>query len=395
MKRLLIAGGSHSDIPLIQAAQKLGWHVITSGNRKEDIGHRHSDECHLEDFSDAEAMLGLARRLRIDAICSSANDFSVISSAYVAERLGLPGFDSHATTLDLHHKDRFRAIARRLGLPCPKTLAFGIEERDAIDVQNLAFPLIVKPIDLTGGKGIAKVEDGAALSLAIDRAFAISRAKRIVIEEFFQGTLHSYSSIIQNGRVVFEYADDEFSYLNPYLVSTSTAPASVAAGVLPGMRKATETLAAGLGLCDGILHAQFLANGDEFRIIEYTRRCPGDFYAVPVRHGTGVDHAGLIVAPCLGIPYGPMESTKQQGYFSRHCVMAAEPGTFAGLVLDPEIQGNVQEIFELKKPGDPMHNHLVDKAAIVFLRYDSAEEMTEKNGRINALVRAGIDPALA
>ena len=116
-QRLLIAGGGHADIPQIKAAKALGYHVITSGNRAADLGHRYADECQLEDFSDRDAMLALAKRLEIDAICASCNDFSAISAAYVAEQLGLPGHDSVEITEAIHHKDRYRELALAHGIP--------------------------------------------------------------------------------------------------------------------------------------------------------------------------------------------------------------------------------------------------------------------------------------
>lgn len=396
MKKILIAGGSHSDIPMIKAAKAAGFHTITSGNRSDDRGHQFSDEVHLEDFSNKEAVLALAKRLEIDAICSSSNDFSLISSAYVAEQLGLPGFDSYETTLTLHHKDRFRQLASQIGLPCPKARSFTAEAPfTPADIDGLSFPLIVKPIDLTGGKGVSQVGKMEDLAVAVKKAFDISRAKRIVIEEFFSGTLHSYSTLIKNQKVVFEYADNEFSFLNPYLVSTSTSPARIEKSILPELRASTEKVARHLKLADGILHAQFLANGRDFIIIEYTRRCPGDFYAIPVQQSTGIDYTQLMLHPCLGVELMPPADFAQKGFYSRHCIMAESAGEIVDIRISDDIKPNIIDSFSLRKPGDHILNHLVDKAGILFLRYSSEEEMVEKNRNINTLVQLVTRPIKA
>ena len=102
---MLIAGGGYADIPLILSAKKLGYYVITTGNRPEELGHFYSDEYHHTDYSDLKAMLTLSKQLKINAICACCNDFSALSSAYVAENLGLPGHDSYETTKIIHHKD--------------------------------------------------------------------------------------------------------------------------------------------------------------------------------------------------------------------------------------------------------------------------------------------------
>ncbi len=104
-KKLLIAGGGHSDIPLIKAGKELGFHVITTGNNKDALGHKYSDEYHYGDFSNKEEILELAKKLKIDAICACSNDFSAITASYVAEKMGLSGHDSYETTLLLHRAE--------------------------------------------------------------------------------------------------------------------------------------------------------------------------------------------------------------------------------------------------------------------------------------------------
>lgn len=386
MKRLLIAGGSHSDIPLIKAAQELDYFVITTGNKPEDLGHVISDQSVMVDFSDKEAMLSLATDLKIDAICSSSNDFSIISSAYVAEKLSLPGFDNFETTTRLHHKDLFRALAIEIDLKRTKSLSFDCSKGDVLDLQDMKFPLIVKPVDLTGGKGITKVDDYNQLLIAIDHALSKSRLGRIVIEEFFEGTLHSYSTYIQDGKVVFDYADNEFSFLNPYLVSTSTSPAFVSDLVLKNMQIETEKLAKALSLVDGILHAQFLASGNEYRIIEYTRRMPGDFYSIPVKISTGFDQAMAVINRCIDAPLTFDTNLQQTKFVSRHCAMASRVGTFSDTVISREITKKILDHFILKKAGDKIRDFMVEKTAIYFLQYESAGEMKNLNKSINQLI---------
>lgn len=391
-KTVLLAGGSHSDIPFIKALQAHGHVVITSGNRAADFGHRYADAVELEDFSDHEAMLALARRLKIDAICPSANDFSMISCAYVAEQMGLPGYDSYDTTLALHHKDRFRELGARIGLNAPRAKHFDTPDMTAADVAGLEFPLIVKPIDLTGGKGVSRVDSIAALPAAVRNAFDISRAKRIVVEEFFSGTLHSYSTLIKDRKIIFDFCDNEFSFLNPYTVTTSTTPAALSPGVRAAIRQETERLAEALHLADGILHGQFLATAEDFRIIEYTRRPPGDLYAIPVEQTTGVNPAELAVRPFLGLPLSAPPASKGSAvYFSRHCLMAGRDGVFQGGRIAPEIEPNIVDRLILAPLGYPVANYLNERLGLFFLKYASQAEMEDKTARIHELISARMD----
>ena len=85
-KKLLILNGSHSEIPLIKSAKSLGFYVITTGNYPKLIGHQYSDEYWFADYSDKGAVLDIAKKLNVDAVCSCANDFGIITASYVSKR---------------------------------------------------------------------------------------------------------------------------------------------------------------------------------------------------------------------------------------------------------------------------------------------------------------------
>ena len=238
--KLLIAGGGYAEIPLIKAAKSLGYYVITSGNRPSELGHAESDEYRCADFSNRDEMLELANSLDIDAICPCCNDFSAITSAYVAEKLGLPGFDSHETTLLLHHKDLYREFALENKIPTPNAKGFSDLASALANIEEFDFPIIIKPVDLTGGKGIAKVQNISESNAALENAFSISKSKRIVVEEFIEGSRHGFSAILKDKKVVFHFTDNEHYYLNPYMVSGASAPAAVDQQVIENLIEQSE-----------------------------------------------------------------------------------------------------------------------------------------------------------
>jgi phosphoribosylamine-glycine ligase len=251
-KRILISGGGYADLPLIRSAKKLGYHVITTGNRPEELGHKESDEYHAADFSDLEAMLELAKQLNIDAICPCSNDFSAISSAYVAECLGLPGHDSYETTKLLHHKDSYREFALTNNIPTPKATGFTDIDSAFSALKSFQLPVMVKPVDLTGGKGISKLEQLSEAKQALQKAFAISKSNRIVVEEFMTGSRHGFSAFIREQKIVFYFSDNEHYYLNPYLVSAASTPTIVPQKIIDILIHQSEKIASLLSLKTGI-----------------------------------------------------------------------------------------------------------------------------------------------
>lgn len=386
-KKLLIAGGGYADIPLIQAAQALGFYVITSGNREEDLGHSYADECCLADFSDKGAMLKLSKALGIDAICASCNDFSALSAAYVAEQMGLPGHDTYDTARIIHHKDLYRSFALENGIPSPHALGFDSVEAALGALEQFKFPVIIKPVDLTGGKGISTVMHVDDARIALEGAFMRSRAKRVVVEEFIEGSRHGLSTFIRDGQVVFHFNDNEHYYVNPYLVSAASVPANTSFDVAEKLCESAEKIVSLLHLKNGIFHIQYILRGDEPVIIEICRRAPGDLYTRFVQLSTGVDYPSFIVRASAGMECRELEQVAPSGYYTRHCVMTSRTGQVHDVVFDPSIRENVIDQYMWWKAGDRVEDFLTQKFGIVFLQFQSKSEMLQKTAAMQDLIR--------
>lgn len=389
-KKLLIAGGGYADIPLIQAGQKIGFHVITSGNRPDDAGHRYSDKYQPADFSDTEAMLSLAKKLSIDAICACSNDFSALSSAYVAEKLGLPGHDSFETSKIIHHKDIYRDFALKNSIPTPRAIGYSNTDQAVEGIKTFQLPVIIKPIDLTGGKGITTVYSYNDAKDAIEKAFAISRAKRIVIEEFIEGTRHGFSAFIVEGKVTFYFADNEHYYKNQYMVSAASTPADIPADVKQRLCTESEKIASLLSLKTGIFHIQYILKGKAPVIIEICRRSPGDLYTRFVEHATGVDYPSWIVKSSAGMDCSGLTFAEPKGFFARHCIMSSKPGTVKAITFDKSITGNISDKYMWGKPGDEIDDILTQKFGIVFLKFASQKEMLKKTNMMQELIHVEV-----
>lgn len=386
-KRLLIAGGGYADIPLIVAAKKLGYHVITSGNRPNDLGHRYSDEYHAVDFSNQEAMLTLAKQLKIDAICACCNDFSALTASFIAEKLGLPGHDPYETTKIIHHKDKYREFARKNDIATPKAIGFTNIPEALDQLTTFTFPVIIKPVDLTGGKGISVAADIYEAKASLESAFSISRAKRVVVEEFIDGTRHGFSAFLRDGRIVFYFSDNEHYYLNPYMVSAASTPSIVSKEVEKSLCVESEKIAKLLLLKTGIFHIQFILKDDAPIIIEICRRSPGDLYINLVEHATNVDYATWIVRAAAGLDCRGLIHAEPKGFFTRHCVMSNRPGKVNDIIFDQTIEKNIIDKFMWWEKGDQVSDILIAKFGIVFLKFDTEEEMLDKTERMQELIK--------
>ena len=412
-KKMLLLGGGHAEIPLIQAAHELGWYVITTGNAREGLGHPYADKNVFADFSDKDAMLELAKSEGVQAVCSGCNDFALLSTAYVCEKLGLPGHDSYATSLEIHHKDKYRALATRLGIPTPRAITVRVSNRTEncadfeTTIAQLTFPIIVKPVDLTGGKGIHRAANADEARVAYKDACSRTRQDHIVVEEFVQGSNHGFSAMLVKGKVAFAFSDNEQYYINKYMVSGANSPSTSNNKTLAMLREYSERIAQELHLVDGILHIQYIERADGTPvIIEICRRPPGDLYIKFVKYATGIDYPKFIVLAETGEDISGIADVPTQGFWLRHCIMAdcqagdtlvtsdASPASdklCEGFVRDvtfaPEIQGNIVEKFLWYKPGEVVADKLTYKAGIVFFKFNTLAEMQDKTARMTELAK--------
>ncbi|GAX87603.1 conserved hypothetical protein [Lebetimonas natsushimae] len=388
MKKMLILGGSHAEIPIIQVAKELGYFVITTGNKETDIGHKFSDKYIKEDYSNKEAMLNLVKNLKIDEICPGSNDFAALSASYISDKLNIGNFDNYKVSQIIHNKDLFKKFANENNIPIPKAKGFSNFNSAINEIKNFKFPIIIKPVDLSGGKGVTKIDkfNIKEIKKSLEEAFNKSKAKRIIIEEFIEGTNHGFTAIIKNKKIIFYFCDDEYYYKNKYLVAGASTSLTINRKITRQLITNIEKIAKLLNLKDGIIHTQFILKNDEIYIIEVCRRIPGDLYLELVEYATDINYAELILKSFIGKKINNPVN-KNNNLITRHCLMTNKNGILADIIFDKTIKKNIIKKFIWGKKGDIINDYLTYKAGIVFLKYKTKEEMKEKINIIYDLIK--------
>lgn len=180
----MLLGGLRYLLPVIEEAHKLGVYVITADYLPDNIAHKYSDEYCNVSIIDKEAVLKEAQRLQIDGILSHAVDPGVTTAAYVAEKMGLPFQCSYKVACILQDKSLFRQFLSENDFNCPHAKGYTNIEEALKDVDYFSWPVIVKPVDSAGSKGVTKVEKKESLKAAIEIALESSISKHFIIEDF-------------------------------------------------------------------------------------------------------------------------------------------------------------------------------------------------------------------
>ncbi len=375
MKRVLVTGGSHAELPLIRVLKEEGWYVITTGTNEDGLGHKAADEYIRGDFSDREFVLALAKEKEADAMVSGCNDFAYLSTAYACEKLGLPGHDSYDTALIVHHKNEFRKLTKRLGIRTPWFSKCRTEKELEAALAEMSFPVVIKPVDLTGGKGVHICGSKNEAVSAFREAMGKTRESYVIAEEFIRGTNHGASFLLSGQKVVFSFFDNEQYFKNPYLVGGACTPSDVPQYAMQQLITDVEKTAGALMLTDGLFHVQFIMDeGKGPVMIDPCRRTPGDLYVLLVKYAAGVDYPAAIVHSETGDGPGIIPDVSLRPV-ARECIMADQPGQIREIRIRDNIKQFIVDRMIWGKEGDTVDDTMTYKAGILFLEFRDYHQM--------------------
>ncbi len=384
MKKILILNGTISEIPIIRKAQEMGFYVVTSGNMPELPGHRVSDEYICEDYSNSEAILRLVKENGIEGIVSCANDFGVITSAYVSEKMGWSGQDTYENALLMHRKDGFRGYFIRKGFPVPRSEVFTDVDSAAGYCKTCRYPVMVKANDLTGGKGIRRAEDRDAAVAALKDAFALSRDKRVLVEEFIEGIQQSIVVFLVNRRIIVTSCSNIYCMRNPYLVQAETYPATDFDRVETKLMDMIHAMADDLNLADGIFSFQYIVRNDTPYVIDMMRRCFGNETLLLADVRTGFPWEEAYIRASLGMDCADLKWEKPRARYCGHYgVMADRNGVLKDWTLPGDIEGRLFKKTVNLQTGDVIDNYLTQKIAHIYFTYNDLETMNREIVRYN------------
>jgi len=390
-KKLLILGGSHRDIPLIKAAQKLGFFVVTFGRGYKYIGHNFSDKAYFHDFNDFPKIYEAVNKEKIEYLVPGCSEQAYINTVALSEKFGFGEFDSLSNTLLLHNKGRFKEFCLNNNIDTP----YGIYLKSIDDLKNkdIPIPCVIKPVNSSGGIGVSTVFHKKEFSNAAEKAFYLSKKEGILIEELIEGRLMAYSSLIFDKKVCFSFIAKDDTYLNKYLVNTSY-PLKLSLEIESRIKNNVEKICKVLDLKKGPFHLQFILKDDTPYVIDINRRIPGDLFPYLIEFATDFNYSEKVVrAHTVLDSYlcdGNLTKTRIKPII-RHCIRPCSNGIFEEAVFDELANSKkIYEIYLLNK-GDLVENYLRSLVGIVFFKFNNFEEMNsflkDVNDHVKSVVR--------
>lgn len=334
--KILLLGGTAIQIPVIMKAKEMGIYVITCDNRPDNPGHALADEYHNVSITDNEAVLTLARELKVDAVVNYILEAGIQAATFAQEGLGKPT-SPFLSVHTLSNKQLFRKFLSENGFCVPKVY----QSND--DIQ---YPVVVKPADLWGSRGFSRVDRKEELQAAIDYAMQNSLHGEIIIEQFIEPW---HAPVEGDGFAVAGkltthvwgdcYSDPEAP--NPVTPVLYCYPSEKPAHILAKIDSELQRLM-------DVLHMQTNAYNVEVRVddkenvylmevaprngsnatTEVTSLSTGcDIMEGTIRAALGDDCSDLIDAPC-------------RGYWASYIVHVNREGRFGGMHYDADFLYN-------------------------------------------------------
>lgn len=382
MKKLLILGGDHFAVPVVKAAKEQGYYVITCDYLPDNVAHKYSDEFANFSTTDKEGILAYAREKKIDGVVTFT-DSGVVTTAYIQHHLGLPQIGPLESVEILQNKARFRQFLTDNGFVVPKAKGFSKKDEALASKDFFTLPVIVKPVDAAGSKGVTKVSKWGELESAIDWAIQFSFSGDFIIESFIEkkGCSSDSDCFSVDGQFKFmSFSAQRFDEqaAGEYTPAAYSWPSTLGKEAEEELSKELQRLISLLGMRTTVYNVETRVGTDgKPYIMEISPRGGGNRLSEMMRYATGVDMITGAVRAAVGDEVNDIEQKPLNGCWAEIIVHADKTGILDRIEVDQEYEPYVIEKDFWFKRGDEVKEFQSARDAIgtLVVRFDDSEHL--------------------
>lgn len=394
MKRLLILGGTYFQVPAIEYAKSQGYYVITCDYLPNNPGHRLADEYHNVSTTDKDAVLALARELEIDGILCFASDPAAPTAAYVSEQMGLAG-NTLSAVQTFGEKHLWREFLAEHGFNTPKAKSY--TSIDEIDAAEWHYPVMVKPIDSSGSKGVTKVERGEDIAKAFEYAKSFSRAGRIIVEEFVErvGAQIGGDGFYGEERLDFVCFGDQVvdNNINGYVPCGMMFPSKISDELKQRIHNELERAIRLSGLRNLSFNLEVMIDKEErIYLMEIGPRNGGNCIPEVIEQYSDVNMVALAVEAAMGnrVAVAPRYNDDFHAYYALH---SEHEGIYRGYKVSDEFVGKITKEYIFLANGAEIGKFTGSNQTIgiLLLRFATREDMECFFAEPNRYIKAAVE----
>lgn len=214
MKKIMILGAGVYQLPLIKKAKKMGLYTVVVSIPGSYPGFDFADKVYYKNTTDADAVLEIAEKERVDGILTCGTDVAIASIGRVCDTLGLKGISENAAIKSCN-KILMKEALRNAGVACAKYKVMNLsDDFNAVfkSCEEIGYPVVIKAVDSSGSRGITIVKDGSMIAQALEAVKSVTRSDEYLIEECLDGEELGADAFILNGRVQFVLVHGKYVY---------------------------------------------------------------------------------------------------------------------------------------------------------------------------------------
>lgn len=384
MKTLLLLGGSRQQVVAIEAAKQCGYRTVLCDYLPDNPGQHHADAFYQVSTTDRDAILDVAISEHVDGVIAYSSDPASPTAAYVAEKLSLPTNPLKAVEI-MSEKHLFREHLREANLPCPK--AARLDASISVDelwekVRDFRMPIVIKPTDSSGSKGVTVVEEQGRVADALAHARECSRNGVLIAEEYIE---KGFPRVI--GGDIF-VADGEVRFWGlmaclrdekcPLVPVGKVIPSGLSTSQWDAVRETLRQLVSSLGICFGELNVEIILDERDCPyVIELGSRAGGNMIPVQLSDASGVDLVKANVLCAMGEEPGDLHWEPSGVFYSTYVLHSCVDGLYRGIQLSPLAERCIYREVFYKEHGDRVERFDgANKAVgILFMKFDSGSDM--------------------
>lgn len=391
-KSILMLGGSPQQVVAIETAKRLGYRTVLCDYLPDNPGQHVADVFYQVSTTDRDAVLEVARKEQVDGVLAYASDPASSIAAHVAECLGLPTNPASAVEI-MSNKHLFRAHLSEQGLPCPRSISFSNQDPIACIERSLdgfTWPIVVKPTDSSGSKGVSIVDDPSDLARAVVCAAEAGRNGILIAEEFLE---KSYPHVIGgdifvvDGEIRFWGLMDCVRDAAADLVPTGKMmPTGLDEEQMRLVRGVLQSLVDSLDIRFGELNVEVILGAANVPyVIELGSRAGGNMIPVQLSDASGIDLVAANVLCAMGEHPERIDFERSEKAYATHVLHSFAEGDFESIQIDEELAAHVYRTVLYVGEGDRIEpfNGANRALGIVFLEFDSPRQMHDNISSIN------------
>ncbi len=393
IKKILLLGGSPQQIVAIERAKELGYYTVLCDYLSDNPGQHYADKFYLASTTDKALILDIATKESVDGVVAYASDPAAPTAAYVAQKLGLEGNPYESVEI-LCNKDKFRSFLKSNGFACPEAYGYADKGSALSESGEWPYPVIIKPVDSSGSKGVTVLYNPSEAEGAIEFAFSFSRGGRIIVEEFIEkkhqyligGDIFVIDGVVALWGLLNCHRDNG---VNPLVPVGKSYPPAIDSVDLDAVKKTLQNLVDKLAIKFGAMNVELVVDkkGRVF-LIDVGPRSGGNMIPDLLSYIFEVDLVEATLKPCMGEKAQITVADKEVCY-ATHNLHADKNGAFAGIEFSPEIERHIIKKCVYKKVGDEVEyfDNAAKAIGIVFFKFDNATQMKETLDSIDSHIK--------